>query len=303
MNSSVMPGPQPDDVAGAPSGEPQHALGTDAGRRFDFKTWGRRRRPAAGLTLRLGIGSLAMRTNAFNAVVGRSLASRRALGQRFVLPVSGAGQLPVRPPEEYLPVAEDRYRFTVTPSESERRNRSFTQIQERMSGIRRAGPKAPAVGLPMATSRASQSRMGRQTGPAGAAPRMVGEPAYVSNPRDVGGAGRLVGPRDRLTIGPRNAAVSPPIASAPAGARHLVPAATVPRALPGRRNWASDAPFPGPPQLTGAESRDRPGPPLLIERQLSRGGGGGLASTSLPASRPARLSRLAPIYGVMPGPV
>ncbi len=269
----MMPGPQPDGAPGARSAESPHPLGTEASQRFDFKSWGRRRRPAAGLTRTAGVGALAVQTHAFNAVVGRSLASRRMLGQRSLIPVSGAGQLPVRPPEEYLPTAEDRHRVTVSPSADERRNRSFMQIQERMSGVRRTGPKALPIGLPRATSRASQSRMGRQTGPAGAAQRMVSEPAYISNPRDVGGAGRLVGPRDRLAVAPRNAAVAPVVTALQPPAGRITPAVGGPRTLAVQRNSVGDAPFPGQPRLTGAVDRGQPGSPFLGQRQLIRATG------------------------------
>ena len=133
------------------------------------------------------------------------------IGQRSASQVAGAGRLPVRPPEEYLPVADERRHLTVSPSEAERRNRTFMEIQERMSGVRRTGRQSAARwACPRATSRASQSRMGRQTGPAGAVQRMASQPAYVSNPRDVSGAGQVLSPRDRLTVGPRNAAVGQP---------------------------------------------------------------------------------------------
>ncbi len=210
-----MPGPKLGGASGSRSVEPPHPLATEVRHRFDFKSWGRPRRPAADLALAFGVGSLAIRTNAFNAVIGRSLASRRILGQRFLLPVRGAAQLPVRPPEEYLPMADERHRVTVSPSPAEQRNRSFVEIRENMKGVRRPRPKALPIGLPRATSRASQSRMGRQTGPAGAAQRMMSEPAYITNPRDVGGAGRLVGPGDRLTVAPRNAAASSTVAALP----------------------------------------------------------------------------------------
>ena len=213
-----MVGLQQDDTAGVSSAEPQHPLGTEARRRFDFKNWGRHRHTAAGTTLKLGIGSLAAQTQVFNAVVGRSVAARRIIGQRSAWQVAGAGRLPVRPPEEYLPIAEERRHLAVSPSAAERRNRGFMQIQERMSGVRRTSRQSPPLGLPRATSRASQSRMGRQTGPAGAVQRMASQPAYVSNPRDVTGAGQLLSPRDRLTVGPRNAA-----AGQPPPARQFVP--------------------------------------------------------------------------------
>ncbi len=213
-----MVGLQQDDTAGVSSAEPQHPLGTEARQRFDFKSWGRHRHTAPGSPLKLGIGSLAAQTQVFNAVVGRSVAARRIIGQRSAWQVAGAGRLPVRPPEEYLPIAEERRHLTVSPSAAERRNRGFMQIQERMSGARRTSRQSPPLGLPRATSRASQSRMGRQTGPAGAVPRMASQPAYVSNPRDVTGAGQLLSPRDRLTVGPRNAA-----AGQPPPARNFIP--------------------------------------------------------------------------------
>ncbi len=215
----------PDEATGVPTAEPQHPLGAEASRRFDFKSWGRHRGPTARLGFKPGIGSLAAQTHLFNAVIGRSMASRRMIGQRLALPVAGAGRLPVRPPEEYFPVADDRRRFAVSPSEAERRNRSFAEIQARMSGVRRTAGKSPPLGLPRATSRASQSRVGRQTGPAGAAQRMASEPAYVANPGDVRGAGRLVSSRDRLTVEPRAASARPPPAR-PFTSNMAAPAAT-----------------------------------------------------------------------------
>ena len=276
-----MAGLPSDDVTGISSTGRQHPLGTEASRRFDFKSWGRHRRPAAGLTLKFGIGSLAAQTHVFNAVVGRSLAARKIIGQPSALRTAGAGQLPVRPPQEYLPVAEERHHFTVSPSDAERRNRSFIQIQEKMSGVHHGGRSSGPIGLPRATSRASQSRMGRQTGPAGAAQRMVSQPAYVSNPRDVSGAGRLLTPRDRLAVEPRNASAdqaSParrfvtPIAAPGVAANASTSAAPLQRVPFYNRPSQSNSPFPSHAHLTTTVGRalDRSPGPVLVGRGLAR---------------------------------
>jgi hypothetical protein len=155
-------------------------------------------------------------------------------------------------------MAEERRHFTVSASDAERRNRSFMQIQERMSGKRRGSRQPPPIGLPRATSRASQSRMGRQTGPAGAAQRMASQPAYVSNPRDVSGAGRLLSPRDRLTVGPRDAAAAQPPPARPFIAPIASLGAVPPQPL--QRASAHNSPFPGHARLTTGAHR-HPGLP------------------------------------------
>ena len=296
-----MAGLPSDDVTGISSTGPQHPLGTEASHRFDFKRWGRHRQPAAGLTLNFGVGSLAAQTHVFNAVVGRSLAARRIIGQPSALRTAGAGQLPVRPPEEYLPVAEERHHFTVSPSDAERRNRSFIQIQEKMSGVHHGGRASGPIGLPRATSRASQSRMGRQTGPAGAAQRMVSQPAYVSNPRDVSGAGRLLTPRDRLAVETRNASAdqaSParrfvtPIA-APGVVPNVLTSAAPPQWAPVYNHPSlSNSPFQSHAHLTTTLGRalDRSPAPGLVGRGLARSGpaGSGLAGWGLAGLGPAR---------------
>ncbi len=255
----------PNDATRVPSAEPRHLLGTEARRRFDFKSWGRHRSSALGSGFKPGVGSLAAQTHLFNAVIGRSMASRSMIGQRLLSPAAGPGRLPVRPPEEYFPVADERRRFTVSQSEAERRNHTFMEIQARMSGVRRSAGKLPPAGLPRATSRASQSRMGRQTGPAGAGQRMAGEPAYVSNPGDVRGAGRLVSSRDRLTVEPRNASAQPP----PAGQFTWNMAA--PRAMRIQRGWAPDAPFQSHPQ-TKAIGAGQAGPGAMLPSRPTQTG-------------------------------
>ena len=297
-----MAGLPSDDVTGISSTGPQHPLGTEASHRFDFKSWGRHRQPAAGLTLKFGVGSLAAQTHVFNAVVGRSLAARKIIGQPSALRTAGAGQLPVRPPEEYLPVAEERHHFTVSPSDAERRNRSFIQIQEKMSGVHHGGRSSGPIGLPRATSRASQSRMGRQTGPAGAAQRMVSQPAYVSNPRDVSGAGRLLTPRDRLAVETRNASAdqaSParrfvtPIAAPGVVPNVLTSAAPPQRAPVYNRPSLSNSPFQSHAHLTTTLGRalDRSPAPGLVGRGLARSGPAG----SGPARRAS--ARGSPVQG------
>ncbi|HXW82002.1 MAG TPA: hypothetical protein VEJ84_21070, partial [Acidimicrobiales bacterium] len=198
------------DRAVRPSPGPEHLLGPEARRRFDFQGWGHRRRRIAGEAIDGRIGSLATQTDQFVAVIGRSMASRRMIGQRFLVGVGGTGQLPVRPPDEYFPIPGERRRFAVSPSEAERRSRSFWEIQERMTTVRRRDNRAPPPGLPRATARAGHSRAGRQTGPTGAPGRMVSQAAFVSNPREVGWSGRLVSGSDRLTVGTGSARGRPP---------------------------------------------------------------------------------------------
>ncbi len=41
-------------------------------------------------------------------------------------------------------MAEERHHFTVSPSDAERRNRSFIQIQEKMSGVHHSGRSSAA---------------------------------------------------------------------------------------------------------------------------------------------------------------
>ena len=300
-----MAGLPSDDVTGISSTGPQHPLGTEASHRFDFKSWGRHRQPAAGLTLKFGVGSLAAQTHVFNAVVGRSLAARKIIGHPSALRTAGAGQLPVRPPEEYLPVAEERHHFTVSPSDAERRNRSFIQIQEKMSGVHHGGRSSGPIGLPRATSRASQSRMGRQTGPAGAAQRMVSQPAYVSNPRDVSGAGRLLTPRDRLAVETRNASAdqaSParrfvtPIAAPGVVPNALTSAAPPQRAPVYNRPSQSNSPFQSHAHLTTTLGRalDRSPARVLVGRGLARSVPAG--SRALPGSA-GRSAQGSPVQG------
>ncbi len=287
-----MEGLQPDDAMGASSPEPKHPLGTEARHRFDFQGWGHQRRPAAGLTLRRAVGSLAAQTDIFTAVIGRSLAARKIIGQRSALSATGVGQLPVRPPEEYLPVAAERQHFTVSQSAAERRNRSFIQIQERMSGVHRAGRRSPPVGLPRATSRASQSRMGRQTGPAGAVQRMASQPAFVSNPRDVTGAGQLLSPRDRLTVGPRGAASGQP----PPARQFVPPVAALARSSAGGpghpiESTSGDAsPFQSHAGLTRAIGRRPVNPPVGLPVGPPIGAPAGPNSRTIPR-RPENLLR------------
>jgi hypothetical protein len=190
-------------------------------------------------------------------------------------------------------MADERHRVTVSPSPAEQRNRSFVEIRENMRGVRRPRPKALPIGLPRATSRASQSRMGRQTGPAGAAQRMMSEPAYITNPRDVGGAGRLVGPGDRLTVAPRNAAASSTVAALPIPADRITTVVRAPRALPVQSKWAGDAPFPGRRHVIRAGGWGRPGAPFLAQRQLSRATNGD-PEVAHPGPRSAPIRAAAP---------
>jgi hypothetical protein len=190
-------------------------------------------------------------------------------------------------------MADERHRVTVSPSPAEQRNRSFVEIRENMRGVRRPRPKALPIGLPRATSRASQSRMGRQTGPAGAAQRMMSEPAYITNPRDVGGAGRLVGPGDRLTVAPRNAAASSTVAALPIPADRTTTVVRAPRALPVQSKWAGDAPFPGRRHVIRAGGWGRPGAPFLAQRQLSRATNGD-PEVAHPGPRSAPIRAAAP---------
>jgi len=181
----------------------QNRLGQEASLRFDFARWGRRRtakRPT------FGAGSLASRTAQFVSLIGRSLAGRRALGQRSLLVVGGA-PFPVRPPDEYLPLAPERASFKVSPTPAERRAREWERLEQKMA--RSVAPKLAGrqpLGLPRAVSRASQSRVGRQTGPTGAARRMARQPVFVANPKDVTATGPMLASGE-VQRGPH---VSPP---------------------------------------------------------------------------------------------
>ena len=162
----------------------------------------------------------------------------------------------MRPPDEYFPVAGERQRFTVSPSETERRSRSFSEIQDRMTGARRRDHWSPPVGLPRVTARAGHTRVGRQTGPTGARGRMASQPAFVSNPREVSWSGRLVSGRDRLTVGTGNARAHPP-PGPPSGELRASPALGAPRTI---------APFlsAGPRRLTAADRLSRARGPQVI---------------------------------------
>ena len=211
------PAPSAPSQASAP-----HPLGVQASRRFSFQHWGsamgRSRRVSSTQPLP-GIGTLASQTGQFVSLVGRSIAGRLQAGHRG--PVAGwnVSRLPVRPPDHYLPEAGERAHFSVSVSNEERRAQALQMIRERMSGLR--GPttriQRPAPrGLPRVTSRASQSRVGRATGPAGAPSRMASTPAYVSHPAEVSGTGRLLGSRDRVTVERAGASGRPPPGPAPA---------------------------------------------------------------------------------------
>ncbi len=236
---------------------PEHRLGPDVSRRFDFQSWGHRGGRGAVRPASARIGSLAAQTDHFVAVIGRSLASRSMVGQRFVAQVGGTGRLPVRPPDEYFPVTGERQRFTVSPSETERRSRSFSEIQDRMTGARRRDHWSPPVGLPRVTARAGHTRVGRQTGPTGARGRMASQPAFVSNPREVSWSGRLVSGRDRLTVGTGNARAHPP-PGPPSGELRAAAALGAPRTV---------APFlsAGPGRLIAADTLSRARGSQVIE--------------------------------------
>ena len=142
-----------------------------------------------------------------------------------------------------------------------------------MSGVHHSGRSSGPIGLPRATSRASQSRMGRQTGPAGAAQRMVSQPAYVSNPRDVSGAGRLLTPRDRLAVETRNASAdqaSParrfvtPIAAPGVVPNALTSAAPLQRVPFYNRPSQSNSPFQSHAHLTTTVGRALTARPVLF---------------------------------------
>ncbi len=125
------------------------------------------------------------------AVVGRSLAERAWAGQRLGFLAAGE-TWPLRPPEEYLPLAGERRHVSVSVSAAERQARSWAEIEQRMRGTAATRParRPPAV-LPRATSRAGQSRVGLGTGPAGAAGRMASQPVFVSHPGEVRAAGGM----------------------------------------------------------------------------------------------------------------
>jgi hypothetical protein len=236
-----MEGLEPHQAGPAYAAGPERQVGPEARRRFDFQSWGHRRGPAGVAPPNGRIGSLAAQTNQFVAVIGRSLASRRMIGQRSLTVAGRTGDLPVRLPDEYFPVAGERRRFAVSATEAERRSRRFWEIQQRMTGVRKRDYRPPPIGLPMATARAGQSRVGRQTGPAGASKRMAGQPAFVSSPREVSWSGPLVSGRDRLAVGAESAGAKPPPVP-PTGELKAVPALRAQRSgapyLPGGgRRW------------------------------------------------------------------
>lgn len=258
--------------AGSPV--PLHPLGEEASRRFQFRSWARPRHRAGGHAPRIGF--LASQTSRFVSVVGRSLASRRMIGERAGLTAGQAAFLPVRPPDQYLPLAAERSHRAISVSDAERRTQQFWQVQQRMTGMAAPARKLPPLGLPRATARSDQSRVGRQTGPAGASKRMASQPAFVSNPREVAGTGRLVSSRDRLTIEAR-APGRPP------------PAAWIAARFPG--SYALQMP------RYGAAQHHRPAAAALAPAVTHRGAGGFSAN-------PATLQRLASTVAApaLPGP-
>jgi hypothetical protein len=188
---------------------PSHPLGREASRRFDFEHWAqaKKRWRAPQRT-----GWVAAKARGFGALVGRSLASRRMLGQRSRF-LTGMGEgLPVRPPDEYLPLAGERRHFAVSMSAAERQARSWREVSQRMRGelASRSKPRAPQPLLPRATRRSSQSRVGQGTGPTGAAGRLAGRPVFVSNPKEVKAVGPVVSSHYRA-VPERRSLSGPPV--------------------------------------------------------------------------------------------
>jgi len=170
--------------SGATDAGPRYQLGREASRRFDFAWWGRRRPGTKGPLP--APGTLGPQCSRFAELVGRSFAVRRSLGQRLAFPPPLV-PWPARTPEEYLPLAGLRQRFRISPSAAERNARLQWEIERRMRGAALARParRLPAELLPRASARASQSRLGRGTGPAGAPQRAASELVFVANPPEV----------------------------------------------------------------------------------------------------------------------
>ena len=190
--------------------EAERPLASGARERFDYARWGRGGPHSCWPRLAgVSTGSLAVRTSRFVAVVGRSLAGRRALGQRLGYPL-GVATLPVRPPEEYLPLAGARRQFTVSISSAERQALGWREVERRMKAgpLARQGRRPAPPGLPSASARGGQSRIGKGTGPAGVAERMASQPVFVSNPQEVRAAGRMFA-GERSSVGAKPLAHPP----------------------------------------------------------------------------------------------
>jgi hypothetical protein len=211
--------------------EPSHSLGKEATRRFDFGQWAqaKKRWRAPQRT-----GWVAAKVREFGALVGRSLASRRMLGQRTSFLTEMGEGLPVRPPDEYLPLAGERRHFAVPMAAAESQARSWREVSQRMRGelASRSKPRAPQPLLPRATRRASQSRVGQGTGPTGAAGRLAGRPVFVSNPKEVRAVGHVASSHYRAA--PERSALSgPPVE------RSAPPPHNLARGYPATRRWPS----------------------------------------------------------------
>ncbi len=319
----------------APSqASPRHPLGAEASGRFSFHRWG----SAMGRSWRAsktqplpGIGALASQTGRFVSVVGRSIGGRLQAGHRG--PVAGwdVSRLPVRPPDQYLPEAGERSHFGVSVSNEERRAQTLQIIQERMSGARRPThlQRSAPRGLPRATARGTQSRVGRATGPAGAPRRMASTPAYVSHPADVSGTGRLLSSHDRVTVERSGTSGRPPPASPPApGFSSIAPAAHLGPAVVSRLASATVA-LAGPVQPAAGRRRLRSGASLLRRAAApasvalprpahgqgaprpaapARGHGPGAPATASPSPgsqpslpRAAKLAAIRPVAAVLSG--